>query len=475
MDRYLTTPIYYASGAPHLGHLYTTLLADAYRRYFASSGDDVFVTSGTDEHGQKIERTAAAAGVDTATFVDARSHEFRTLWASLDIPISAFERTTSDVHKAGVLAFWQKLENAGDLYRGRYEGHYCIDCEQYFTEAGECPVHRRPLTWFAEDSWFFRLSRYRERLIGHIESNPGFITPDSRRNEVLSFLRNNELRDLSVSRASTRWGIPVPGDEAQVIYVWVDALVSYLTAAPGRWQNVTHFIGKDILLFHAVYWPALLWSAGFEPPARIAVNGWLTVSGRKISKSDPATIVDPVEVAGRVTIDGLKYYFLRTAGLGADIDFDEGRLTELVNDELANGLGNLVSRFTRLATKHFPSGLPGSTYSDCQASLVSEVAALEAASFASLDAFDPGAAAAQFATLIRLLNRTFQQWAPWQQSGDELAASLAATREGLLALCRLGHVFVPDTARKIASRIDVDATGSPVITHGDPVFPRVGG
>jgi len=278
MNTCITTPIYYASGAPHLGHAYTTLIADCYRRFYQLNGDRVFLLTGTDEHGQKIERVAAKAGQSPTAFVAERSEEFRRLWVDLEVEIDEFSRTTSADHVAFVLNFWDRLQKAGDLYKGNYEGLYCVDCEQYFTSGDSCPVHRTPLEEFREESWFFRLSRYQQRLITHIEDNPEFILPLARRNEVLAFLKDAELRDLSVSRRSVNWGIGVPGDPEHVIYVWVDALLTYLSglsalsassALSGLPENshdvsstgvdqLIHFIGKDILIFHAVYWPALL-------------------------------------------------------------------------------------------------------------------------------------------------------------------------------------------------------------------------
>lgn len=305
MYRYLTTPIYYASGTPHLGHAYTTLLANCYRNYYEVTRADVRLITGTDEHGQKIERTAAANATSPAQFAADRSSEFSKLWHNLEIPVDTFVRTTDRRHQDSVISFWNKLVENDDIYLGEYSGCYCVDCEQYFTSGDSCPIHRKPLEFLFEESYFFRLSRYQDQLIRHIEANDRFILPKERRNEVLSLLKNNKLHDLSVSRTSTDWGVPVPGDSSHVIYVWIDALVSYLSALDAGtfqeyWANTTHFIGKDILVFHAIYWPALLLSAGYSLPTSIVVNGWLTVEGRKISKSDPETIVDPLELANRV-------------------------------------------------------------------------------------------------------------------------------------------------------------------------------
>lgn len=315
MNNYITTPIYYASGEPHLGHAYTTFLADCYKRYKRLAGEDAFLLTGTDEHGQKIERLANAANQPTHDFVALKSQAFRNLWETLNIDLDCFCRTTNSLHVEAAKQFWSTLKNAGDIYQGTYSGLYCVDCEQYFTTGDHCPVHKTPLENFTEDCWFFRLSKYQDTLIAHIEANPEFIYPIQRANEVLAFLKDQPLRDLAVSRQSTQWGIPVPGDERQVLYVWIDALVSYISAIgysaknsedfENLWQNTTHFIGKDILLFHAIYWPALLLSANLPLPKRLVVNGWLTIENQKISKSNPDTIIDPVELSERYTVDGL--------------------------------------------------------------------------------------------------------------------------------------------------------------------------
>ena len=372
MKRYLTTPIYYASGAPHLGHVYTTFLADCARRSARMDGLETCLVTGTDEHGQKIERAAAAAGESPEALVAARSDAFRKLWAGLGIQAS-FVRTTDPAHAGVVIDFWNRLCATGDVYRGYYQGLYCVDCEQYFTgDATECPVHRRPLEQYAEDSYFFRLSKYQERLTEHIEANPDFVQPETRRNEVLAFLRGQPLSYLSVSRTSTSWGIRVPGDPEHVLYVWVDALVSYLSALGPLgssdlgdwWGDAHHFIGKDILILHAVYWPAMLLSAGLPLPKAIVVNGWLTVSGRKIAKSDPVTVVDPLAQANRFGSAALAFYFLRSVGLGADLNFDTGEVARVLDADLANNLGNLVSRVVKFVDRRFGANVPGERTGD---------------------------------------------------------------------------------------------------------------
>lgn len=468
MKQYLTTPIYYASGSPHLGHAYTTFIADCYKRYCKLRGIDVLLTSGTDEHGQKIERTAQQADEAVRSFIDLRSEEFRNLWKSLDIDLDLFERTSSSTHKELVIDLWQRISANGDIYKGYYEGLYCVDCEQYFTAGDRCPVHRKPLEKFAEESYFFRLSAYQQRLIDTIETNPDFIVPGSRRNEVLSFLKNGALHDLSISRTSTRWGITVPDDPGHVIYVWLDALAAYLSALGGLesekleryWSNSIHFIGKDILIFHAVYWPAILWSAGLALPKQIVVNGWLTVEGRKISKSDPETIVDPLSLTELVGSDGLKYYFLKSVRLGSDLDFQRSHLIDLLNADLANNLGNLFSRYIKLFLKHFPQGLEYSSgdLAEANKNLLQRVRDITKRFTVAFDKFDLSQAARLFAETAALLNANIQQTEPWKiEDRVELAQYLWTLHHCLGELTVLGSCLVPGLAAKARIGLNLDA------------------
>ena len=457
--RYLTTPIYYASGSPHLGHAYTTFIADCYKRYYVACGDEVLLASGTDEHGQKIEQTSARHKESVELFVEKRSLEFSKLWEDLRIDLDVFERTSSAQHRTLVIEFWQRLQESGDIYKGHYEGLYCIECEQYFTEGDHCPVHRKPLEHYCEESYFFRLSAYQQKLIDHIENQPGFIVPDSRRNEVLSFLKGSKLHDLSISRTSTKWGIQVPDDPRHVIYVWVDALATYLSALgplgsqkfEEYWPNTTHFIGKDILIFHAVYWPALLWSAGLDVPQQLIVNGWLTVEGRKISKSDPETIIDPILLTDITGCDGLKYYFLKAVKLGQDLDFQKDHLISLLNSDLANNFGNLFSRFIKLFIKHFPDGIEAneSQLSAANRDLLSKVSEIELAFTRDIENYKLTVAARTFIETAALLNANVQQREPWKiQNRQELAEYLWTLHRCLAVLTRLGACFVPDIVEK---------------------------
>ncbi len=495
MNIYLTTPIYYASGSPHLGHAYTSFLADCYKRYLQLCGHDVLLTSGTDEHGQKIERTAAKQGIPTQAFVDAKSEEFRHLWTALDVSVDLFERTTGGHHKQVVIEFWQRLKASGDIYRGAYSGLYCVECEQYFTVGSECPVHKIPLESFSEKCWFFRLSRYQQALIDHIESHADFIVPQQRRNEVLSFLQKNKLRDLSVSRSSTKWGIPVPGDPEQVLYVWIDALVTYLSALSAQvgkaelesWRkNTVHFIGKDIIIFHAVYWPALLLSVGLPLPQSLVVNGWLTVEGEKIAKSNPATIVNPLELANEFGTDGLKYYFLRTVGAGADSDFSREQLKQVLNTDLANNLGNLVSRVTSLVTK-FHGGCiirPTEPLSSSANELLQVLLLAREKTGIAFRDFLIANAAELFVTSASRINNYLQNQQPWKETdpvtrGEILWVSCLAIKQ----VSVLATPFVPELAQRIRNSLGIGSLPNWSDTNEDveefqvnssiKVFPRL--
>ncbi len=381
---YITTPIYYVNDVPHLGHAYTTIVADALARFHRMRGDDTRFLTGTDEHGQKIEEAATKRGLTPQQLVDDVAPRFAEVWRALGITNDDFIRTTEPRHKAIVAELWKRLSAAGDVYLASYQGWYCVACEAFYTEsqlvkdgdAWVCAIHKRPVSWVdKERSWFFRLSKFAAPLIEHIESHPEFIQPDAYRNEVLSFLRGG-LKDLSVSRTSFHWGIPVPEADPDgmkhVIYVWLDALTNYFSALCDNgelvgplvekfWSSAIHLIGKDILRFHAVYWPAFLMSAHLPLPRTILAHGWWTVRGEKISKSMPATRIDPSTLSEGlgslshfgtpIGIDAMRYYLLREVPLGNDGDFTFESLFGRYNAELANDLGNLINRSLTLITK----------------------------------------------------------------------------------------------------------------------------
>ncbi len=370
---YVTTPIYYVNDVPHLGTAYTTVVVDALRRFHQLVGDETFMLTGTDEHGLKIERAAKAEGLEPKAFTDGISARFREAWPKLDIEADKFIRTTDSDHKAFVTELWKKVEANGDLYEGEYEGWYCVGCESLKTEkeleqpGNLCATHKAPAELVKESSYFFKLSNYQEKLLAFYESHPNFIKPESRRNEVLSFVRGG-LRDLSVSRTTFSWGIPVPGNPKHVMYVWFDALANYLSALGGEesdlkkfWptndksetEQVVHVVGKDVLRFHAVYWPAFLLSAGYkesELPDVIYAHGFLTVDGQKMGKALRNSI-DPLKLAAELGVDTLRYQMLRAIPFGQDGDFNHEALLERYNADLGKNVGNLLSRVLGLCTK----------------------------------------------------------------------------------------------------------------------------
>lgn len=371
---YITTAISYPNGPPHIGHAYEAIAADAIARFQRLQGKDVRLVTGTDEHGLKMAQTARAAGRDTLEFATEISNYFREMCAKLDISIDAFCRTTEARHHEASVAIWKAMEAAGDLYLDRYEGWYSVRDEAYYDaselidgEGGQqLSPQGTPVEWTAEETWFFRLSKYRDFLI-ELNEIPGFLEPESRRNEILSFLKGNELRDLSVSRTSFDWGVPVPGSPGHVMYVWVDALATYLTGIgyPQRggdfdrfWPADLHLIGKDITRFHTVYWPAFLKSAGLPVPKHVFSHGFLLArGGEKMSKS-LGNVVDPLELADRFGVDQLRYFLLREVSFGQDGSYSAEAIVQRGNTELGNAFGNLAQRTLGFIAKNLDGHLP---------------------------------------------------------------------------------------------------------------------
>jgi len=366
LNKYITTPIYYVNGEAHIGHAYTTFIADTMARYERLQGNETFFLTGTDEHGQKIEESAQKAGKPTQEFADEISATFKNLWDEFEISYSKFIRTTDEDHMAGVKKAFLKMFDKGDIYKDFYEGHYCVSCETFFPETqlidGEfCPDCGRATSIVKEESYFFKLSEYEDKLLAHYEANPDFIMPRSRANEVKNFVKGG-LRDLSVTRTSFTWGVQMPkslNDDKHVMYVWLDALLNYVTALGyGKddanmdfWPASTHFVGKDILRFHAIYWPAFLMSLDLPLPQQIGAHGWWTRDGEKMSKSK-GNVVSPKEVSNLYGAENLRYFMLREVPFGQDGDFSQRAFIDRINSELSNDLGNLLNRIIGMSGKY---------------------------------------------------------------------------------------------------------------------------
>jgi methionyl-tRNA synthetase len=370
----LTTPLYYVNDVPHIGSAYTTMAADAIARFHRLQGHEVLLITGTDEHGQKIQRTAEQLGKDPQAHCDEIVASFEDLWQRLNIQYDRFSRTNDPRHAAIVAEFFQRVWDKGDIYQGQQKGWYCVGCEEFKEERDlltnqHCPIHNRPVEWRDEQNYFFRLSNYQEALLEQFAKHPDFIQPVSRRNEVLRFVEQG-LQDFSISRINLDWGFPFPGDDQHTLYVWFDALLGYITPllepnaeptlanALGKWWPIDlHLIGKDILRFHAVYWPAMLMSADLPLPQRVFGHGFLTKEGRKMGKSLGNTL-DPIALVNRYGCDAVRYYFLKALEFGQDGDFSEARFIDVVNADLANSLGNLLNRTLKMTVKYCDGQIP---------------------------------------------------------------------------------------------------------------------
>lgn len=371
---YVTTPIYYVNDVPHIGHAYTTLACDVLARFKRLDGYDVKFLTGTDEHGQKVEKSAQDKGIDPQAFTDQVSQRFRDLLGAMNFSTDDFIRTTEERHRVSVQALWTKLIERGEIYLDNYAGWYSVRDEAFYAESeltktadgGFLAPTGAPVEWVEEPSYFFKLSAWGDKLLAFYNDNPDFILPKSRRNEVISFVEGG-LQDLSVSRTTFKWGVPVPGDDAHIMYVWLDALTNYITAVgyPDEnngefttyWPADLHMVGKDILRFHAVYWPAFLMAAGIEPPKRVFAHGWWTNEGQKISKS-VGNVIDPVELVDRYGLDAVRYFLMREVPFGNDGDFSHSAMVARMNGELANDLGNLAQRVLSMVGKNCDGAVP---------------------------------------------------------------------------------------------------------------------
>lgn len=508
---YVTTPIYYVNDEPHLGHMYTTIAADVLARHHRLSGDDVFFLTGVDEHGQKVQQAAEKRDIEPIELANQVVKRYASLWPELSISHDHFIRTSSERHQAGVKAMWKLLLDNGSIYKGFYEDWYCVPCETYWTETQlkdaetfadkHCPDCKREVEKIQEESYFFKLSEYQDRLIEHINNHPDFIAPESRKNEVLRFVESG-LRDLSISRTTFSWGVTVPDDERHVIYVWIDALSNYITALgmpdgdkiSKYWPADVHLIGKDILRFHAVYWPAMLMAANLPLPKRIYAHGWWTVEGEKMSKSK-GNALRPADLLAKYEADTLRYFLLREVPFGHDGDFSELALKQRYNSELANDVGNLLNRSLSMLQKYRDGVLPAvGEVQDMDRSFIADIEGMQRDVDAHLNKQEFHLAIERISQVVRHGNRYVAENAPWAlaKEGDDsrLDTVLYHLVESLRLIAVQLSPFMPEKMKVMLTQImnqDIDTNslrlhdvaGWALLQPGhqcqkpSPVFPRM--
>ena len=497
---YVTTPIYYVNDVPHIGHAYTTVAGDVLTRWRRLWGDDVFFLTGTDEHGLKVQRAAEARGVAPKGLVDEMASHFRKAWDELDIAYDEFIRTTEPRHYRAVQQFLQILYDNGDIELGTYEGLYCVSCEAYYTEDelidGSCPIHLRPVEHVVEENYFFKLSRYGDRLLQHYSEHPDAVQPPTRMNEVLGFIRGG-LQDFSMSRTSISWGVPLPWDPKHVAYVWADALFNYCTAVgygddaemfARYWPADYHLVGKDILRFHTVYWPAMLMSAGLAPPECVFAHGWLLVGGEKMSKTRLNQIA-PSDLIAEFGADGFRYHFMVDQKFGPDGDFSYEAMVQRYNADLANNFGNLANRVLNMAVNYCGGVVPERR---ADGPLVDAAGSAFDGLQQAMGRLDFSAGFGAVWELIRATNAFIEERQPWalQKAGDQEAveAVLGDCLEVLRIVALLASPLIPNASAELWRRLGLDGKPSdqPLqhaakwgllpsgskLEKGEPLFPR---
>ncbi|MCM3747277.1 methionine--tRNA ligase [Paenibacillus pasadenensis] len=505
---YITTPIYYPSGKLHIGHAYCTLAGDAMARYKRARGYDVWYLTGTDEHGQKIERTAAEKGLTPIQFLDNTVSDIQKLWTKLEISNDDFIRTTEERHKIPVQKIFRQLLDQGDIYKGTYEGWYCTPCESFFTERqlenGNCPDCGRPVELVKEESYFFRMSKYADRLLQYYEEHPDFIQPESRKNEMINNFIKPGLEDLAVSRTTFEWGIKVPNDPEHVIYVWIDALSNYITALgygtdnEGKynqfWPADVHLVGKEIVRFHTIYWPIMLMALDLPLPKKVFGHGWWLVKEGKMSKSK-GNVIDPVVLLERYGLDALRYFLLREVPFGSDGTFTPEGFVERLNFDLANDLGNLLNRTVAMIDKYFGGEIPAfsGTVTLFDELLQKQAADTIDAVEAAMDKMEFSVALSAVWQLVSRTNKYIDETQPWVLAKDEarrpeLASAMYHLAESLRIVSVLLTPFMTHAPKEIRLQLGVgegelsvwDSTrafgslpGGTRVVKGNPLFPRL--
>ncbi len=498
---YVTAAIDYVNGDPHLGHAYEKIGCDVLARHRRLRGDDVRFTVGSDEHSQSVERAARAAGMEPAEFCTRQVEAFKAMMRAFDVEPTAFVRTSSEANRRTAETLWRAVAASGHIYKDWYRAWFCPWCEQFYTEkeivAGMCPVHQRPVEWVEEQNWFFRLSAFEERLLDLYEREPGFLVPTTRRNEMLSVIRGG-LTDISISRGFSQWGIPVPGDESQVIWVWLDALPAYMTGVgypdgdefPRFWPADVHVVGKDITRFHSVIWPAILMAAELPLPRRVHAHGFITLAGEKMSKSR-GVFVEPMQLVEQFGSDAVRWVLLSEVPFDRDGDFSIAKFVDRYNADLANDYGNLVSRTTKMVQRYFDGRVPApAARAAIDDELRTTAARVVPVYDAAMDALEFSEAMAAARQLVGRANKYIEETAPWtlHREGDaRLQTVCSELLEAVRVSTMLLHPVIPRATSRVAAEMSIRLEGDltdelrrwPALSEGAPVrvgeilFPRL--